>query len=165
LGQILRYVTGNRLFKYPEELPDFHIPYDRLTQQQKLAEINKEIDVESETPTPAAVEEAEEMERTVTAEDQDDNVDVEKRATHQSRAGLENLTSVKSLSRTQTIPYTRERFEVDQILNAQKTLSLPIQPMITSTGQVLVTWYTTDDQDNPHNWSQKKKSYVSFLIW
>jgi DHA1 family multidrug resistance protein-like MFS transporter len=164
LGQIIRFVSGNRLLRYPEEEPDFQIPFERIVHQRKLSEINKEIDVESDSPSPA-VEEAEELDRAVTAEDRGDNVDMEKAETNRSRAGLEKLTSVRSIARTQTIPFTRERFEADQILAAQRTLSLPIEPTVTSTGQILVTWYTTDDQDNPQNWSQKKKSYVSFLIW
>ena len=57
------------------------------------------------------------------------------------------------------------RFEAEQEMAAQRTQSIPIEPTITSTGQVLVTWYTTDDQLNPQNWSRGKKSYVSALIW
>jgi DHA1 family multidrug resistance protein-like MFS transporter len=112
-------------------------------------------------------EPVEEPVEATTPEYQDQNIDIEKTETQMdnSHSGLEKLTSVKSLSRTQTLPYTRERFEVDQILAGQRTLSLPIQPVITSTGQVLVTWYTTDDQENPQNWSNKKKGYVSTLIW
>jgi DHA1 family multidrug resistance protein-like MFS transporter len=164
LGQIIRLVSGTRLLRYPEEEPDFQIPFERMTHEKKLSEINKEIDVQSEAPS-SGVEEHEAMEKVETAQDRNQNFDIEKRETNLSRAGLEKLSSVKSISRTQTIPFTRERFEADQILAAQRTLSLPIEPVITSTGQILVTWYTTDDQDNPQNWSQKKKSYVSFLIW
>jgi len=164
LGQIIRFVSGNRLLRYPEEEPSFQIPYERVAHQQKLSKVNEEVDTPPEPPTPPT-EEYEKIDRVPTEEDRDEGFDVEKAETHRSGVGLEKLTSVKSLSRTQTIPYTRERFEVERELIAQRTLSLPIQPVITSTGQVLVTWYTTDDQANPQNWSQKKKSYVSFLIW
>ena len=164
LGQIIRFVSGNRMLRYPEEEPSFQIPYERVAHQQKLSKVNEEVDTPPAPPTPPT-EEYEKIDRVLTEEDRDEGFDVEKAETHQSSAGLEKLTSVKSLSRTQTIPYTRERFEVERELIAQRTLSLPIQPVITSTGQVLVTWYTTDDQANPQNWSQKKKSYVSFLIW
>jgi DHA1 family multidrug resistance protein-like MFS transporter len=174
LGQIIRFISGNRLLRYPEEEPGFQIPFERLTQKRKLSEINEQISAVSEASTPTKEEEAEELEpaeetenihNVMTAEDVDEHVDVEKAKTGQTHQSLNKLTSVKSIARTQTIPYTRERFEVERELIAQRTLSLPIQPEITSTGQILVTWYTTDDQDNPQNWSQKKKSYVSFLIW
>jgi MFS transporter, DHA1 family, multidrug resistance protein len=170
LGQIIRFVSGNRLLRYPEEEPGFQIPFERLTKQRKLSEINKEINAESEekiaTEGGEPKEEAEEFEpidNVMTAEDASEDIDVEKAKTDQQ--GLGKMTSVKSLLRTETIPFTRERFEVERELIARRTLSLPIEPIITSTGQILVTWYTTDDQDNPQNWSQKKKSYVSFLIW
>jgi DHA1 family multidrug resistance protein-like MFS transporter len=164
LGQIVRFVSRHRLLCYPEEESGFQIPFERMIHEGALSDIIKEIDVESDTPSPA-VEEVEDLDRAVTAEDPGENVDMEKAETYRSRAGLEKRISVQSISRTQTIPFTRERFEADQILAAQRTLSLPIEPTITSTGQILVTWYTTDDQDNPQNWSQKKKCYVSFLIW
>jgi MFS transporter, DHA1 family, multidrug resistance protein len=162
LGQIIRFVSRNRLLRYPEEEPGFQIPFERMTHEKKLAELNKEINVDSETPTPPA-EEYENIDHVLTEEDKGEDQDVEKSASNHT--GMEKLTSVQSLGRTQTIPNTRERFELEQQLAAERTLSLPIQPVITSTGQVLVTWYTTDDRDNPHNWSQKKKSWVSFLIW
>jgi DHA1 family multidrug resistance protein-like MFS transporter len=165
LGQIIRLVSRNRLLKYPEEEEGFQIPFERLAREAKLAQINEENDSEKqEDPTPAT-EEYENIEHILTQEDKNDDFDVERLASDHLHGALEKITSVKSLQRTQTIPYTRERFEVDQQLVAQRTLSLPIQPVITSTGQILVTWYTTDDQANPQNWSQKKKSWVSFLIW
>lgn len=41
-----------------------------------------------------------------------------------------------------------------------KTKSIPIAPTTTTDGNILVTWYTTDDPENPQNWSQIKKSLV-----
>lgn len=174
LGQLLRLVSGNRLFRYPEEEPGFQIPFDRLAQQQKLDEINKELHAETagDATPPEETEEVEKedtfqpLDHIVTADDTAGNVDVEKaRSSRSSRPDLDKVQSVKSLSRTSTTPYSNERLEVEAELAAERTKSLPIQPTITASGQVLVTWYTTDDQDNPQNWSQGKKSYVSFLIW
>jgi MFS transporter, DHA1 family, multidrug resistance protein len=165
LGQIIRFVSRNRLLKYPEEVEGFQIPFERITHEAKLAQINEDADSEKQEDITPPTEEYENIAHVLTQEDKGDDFDVERSATQRSHGGLDKITSVKSLSRTQTIPFTRERFELDQQLAAQRTLSLPIQPVITSTGQILVTWYTTDDQDNPQNWSQKKKSWVSFLIW
>lgn len=164
-GQIIRFVSRNRLLKYPEEEEGFQIPFERMAHEAKLAQINEDADSEKQEDITPATEEYENIEHVLTQEDKGDDFDIEKTGTQGSQAGLDKIQSVKSLSRTQTIPFTRERFELDQQLAAQRTLSLPIQPVITSTGQILVTWYTTDDQDNPQNWSQKKKSWVSFLIW
>lgn len=165
LGQIIRYASRNRLLKYPEEEEGFQIPFERMTHEAKLARINEDANSDKQVDITPASEEYENIEHVLTQEDKGDDFDIEKTGSRGSRAGLEKILSVKSLSRTQTIPFTRERFEVDQQLAAQRTLSLPIQPVVTSTGQILVTWYTTDDQDNPQNWSQKKKSWISFLIW
>ncbi|TID14377.1 putative caffeine resistance protein 5 [Venturia nashicola] len=165
LGQIIRFVSRNRLLKYPEEVEGFQIPFERMKHEEKLARINEDADSDKQEEVTPATEEYENIDHVLTQEDKGDDFDIEKSGTQGSPAGLDKVQSVKSLSRTQTIPFTRERFEVDQQLAAERTLSLPIQPVITSTGQVLVTWYTTDDQDNPQNWSQKKKSWVSFLIW
>lgn len=165
LGQIIRFVSRNRLLKYPEEEEGFQIPFERMTNEVKLAKINEDADSDKQEDVTPATEEEENIDRVLTQKDKGDDFDIEKVGSQGSRAGLDKVQSVKSLSRTQTIPFTRERFEIDQELAARRTLSLPIQPVITSSGQILVTWYTTDDQDNPQNWSQKKKSWVSFLIW
>lgn len=64
------------------------------------------------------------------------------------------------LTRTST-RYSVERFEQEQELAMNKTKSLPIAPTTTADGNsILVTWYTTDDPENPQNWSQTKKSMV-----
>lgn len=61
------------------------------------------------------------------------------------------------MSRTSTRPYTQERFDVERALDAEKTKSLVIMPTKTSDGNILVDWYTTDDKENPQNWSSGKK--------
>lgn len=63
------------------------------------------------------------------------------------------------LSRSST-RYSVERFEQEQALAMNKTKSLPIAPTTTTDGNILVTWYTTDDPENPQNWSQTKKAMV-----
>jgi DHA1 family multidrug resistance protein-like MFS transporter len=172
VGMLIRLASRNKLLRYQEEKPDFQIPYEHLLRKEKLDEINKEINAESKTQIPG-IEEVEDQEkddlaRHATVEDLNGpNYDVEHAATQTqtSRAVLEQLTSIRSIDRSSTLPYTRERFEADQILAVQRTVTIPIQPEVTASGQILVTWYTTDDQENPQNWSQTKKSYVSFLIW
>jgi DHA1 family multidrug resistance protein-like MFS transporter len=43
------------------------------------------------------------------------------------------------------VPYTHERFDVEQALSAEKTKSIAIAPTKTKDGIILVDWYTTDD--------------------
>lgn len=49
------------------------------------------------------------------------------------------------LTRTSTTAYTRERFDVEQAIAAEKTKSIAIAPTKTRDGVILVDWYTTDD--------------------
>lgn len=56
-----------------------------------------------------------------------------------------------------------EKAETDQPHSSGE--SLVFGKVVTSTGHILVTWYTTDDPANPQNWSSRKKGFVSCLIW
>ncbi|CAK7237358.1 hypothetical protein SBRCBS47491_009948 [Sporothrix bragantina] len=83
-------------------------------------------------------------------------------------------------SREETMPYTRERLEVDELHETQRTRSLAVVPQIirTTTGSknrttgeneyqtvIVVDWYTTDDPANPLNWSTRRRSIITFIIW
>jgi len=151
-GQIIRLVSRRKLFRYPEEEPGFEVPFERA-----LKEEAEESDIDS---GPTALQDQANATQFSTA------VDVEKaEANHSSDANTGRPTLVKSQSRLQGGSNPSERLEIERELEIQRTLSAPIQPVVTSSGQVLVTWYTTDDPANPQNWSSKKKSYVAFLIW
>jgi DHA1 family multidrug resistance protein-like MFS transporter len=79
------------------------------------------------------------------------------------RAGpgaIRSHTLSSQVSRSSTRPYTRERFDVERAIAAEKTESVVLAPTKTSDGTILVDWYTTDDIDNPQNWSMKKKWVV-----
>ncbi|KAF1995014.1 MFS general substrate transporter [Amniculicola lignicola CBS 123094] len=43
-------------------------------------------------------------------------------------------------------------------------VSLVIHPVKSKDGVILVDWYSTDDPDNPYNWSSSRKTIVSALI-
>lgn len=73
-----------------------------------------------------------------------------------TRTTLSEIHSV--LTRTSTAAYTRERFEVEQAIAAEKTKSIAIAPTKTTDGVILVDWYTTDDPANPQNWPTSKKA-------
>lgn len=64
------------------------------------------------------------------------------------------------LTRTSTTPFTRERFDVEQVIEAEKFKSVAIAPTKTSDGTILVDWYTTDDPANPQNWAASTKGWV-----
>ena len=142
LGQIIRWVTGNRMFKYPEEEPGFELPLQYITQ------LNSEKDTQLHSPStnsPAAVS-ASDLSATSTKQD------------------LEGLGVTRTKSRLDTAPYSNERFEVEQQLAIERTKTLPIAPKKTSDGIILIDWYTTDDPANPQNWSSLKRGFITFLM-
>jgi DHA1 family multidrug resistance protein-like MFS transporter len=62
------------------------------------------------------------------------------------------------------MPYSNERFEVEQQLALERTKTIPIVPKKTTDGIILVDWYTTDDPANPQNWSSRKRMFVTFVM-
>jgi len=57
----------------------------------------------------------------------------------------------RELTRTSTAPYTQERFDIEQGIEAERTTSIAIAPTKTADGTILVDWYTIDDPANPQN--------------
>ncbi|KAL9107519.1 MAG: hypothetical protein Q9227_007621 [Pyrenula ochraceoflavens] len=67
-------------------------------------------------------------------------------------------------TREQTTPYTLERHEIELEELAQRQESNVIKPQKTSDGIILIDWYTTDDPENPQNFSFGKKLQVCAVI-
>lgn len=61
-------------------------------------------------------------------------------------------------------PY-HEQSRADAMVDLQKTTSVPIVPKRTKTGAILVDWYYTNDQENPRNWSKKKRGLITEIIF
>lgn len=56
------------------------------------------------------------------------------------------------------------RLEADEIHNLEKHQSIPIAPQQTKDGAVLVDWYFTDDDADPHNWTNGKRLAITLII-
>ncbi|KAH7109105.1 multidrug transporter [Dendryphion nanum] len=161
-GQLSRFITGNRVFKYPEELPDFQCPHGYI--DELSANNDKKTETQHED---AALAESTEVSNEAVEEIATPlSTDVEKAEPNSSDD--ESLKPVKTtnstMHRTSTLPWTPERLRADEILALEKAKSRPIEPLRTLEDTILVDWYATDDQDNPQNWSQKKKAWAAFLI-
>jgi DHA1 family multidrug resistance protein-like MFS transporter len=137
LGQTIRWLTKNRLFQYPEERADFELPVQYATQLN--SEKNQRPPSSLHRPT------------TLTLPPSEDS-------------DLESLGMIKTKSRHYAAPYSNERVETERQLALERTKSVPIIPMKTSDGIILVDWYTTDDPANPQNWSSNKRAFVTFLL-
>lgn len=160
LGVVIRFATGNRVLKYPEEEPGFRCPNcyqngDAPTKEgsQKSSspptdEEKQDIEKAGTTPIPSPgnefppmVEEAIEPLR-----------DVEKASSTDSEppTDFQRVKSASSaLTRTRTLPYTQERLREEEAMAIERRESIPIAATKTADGTILVDWYTTDDQENP----------------
>lgn len=149
--QIIRFVTKNRILRYPEEEPGFVCPscYDSGSNslEKKLTQI---IETSSMTPTPATERTSEEA-----AEPREDVLDLEKQETiienQADQRGSEAVTVHRTKTREETLPFSEERFDVERAAAATRSASLPIQAAVTNQGEILVDWCTTGDPANPQN--------------
>jgi DHA1 family multidrug resistance protein-like MFS transporter len=162
LGQLLRWVTRNRVLKYPEELPGFELPaaYTAVlnasdnadsaasrTLSGRRTKSSRRSSGDETSPTPGTL-------------------DLEKKETEieRSRDDIEALGLSRTKSRLETAPYSEERLEIEAELALERTQTKPIVPQKTSDGNILVDWYTTDDPANPQNWSNLKRFFISLII-
>ena len=176
-GQLVRYFSKNRLLQYPEERADFQVPESythphlakkstRSSRRSSTPRVvhptvptNDEKIEENEEPR-EAVEPIVETDKDVEKAD-DDSISTD----DETEADMVRIkTNASSIHRVETLPYTNERLALDQEMAIERTKSSPIAPTTTADGLILADWYTTDDQDNPQNWSQKKKFWTAFLI-
>ena len=167
LGQIIRWVTKNKLLQYPEEKAGFELPssYNVLlnpsggTATNNLASrtITKN---ESRRRSSISSSVGETLEADLT-------LDLEKNETvtpENYGNDLDAASLVRTKSRLDTTPYTEERLGVETELALERTKTKPIVPVKTTEGNILVDWYTTDDAANPQNWSNGKRLGVSVII-
>lgn len=148
IGQLLRFITKNKILRYPEELDGFQLPetYTAMLNNEKAISHS---DSEAGEKT---IEDLPELKHHIT--------------TRSVRSG--DLEATAALTRTKTresiTPYSNERLEVEAELAVERTKSIPVVPQKTADGNILVDWYTTDDPANPQNWSLGKKNLVSLII-
>ena len=138
-GQALRWMSSNRLFRYPEERDGFELPAAYITQLNSERNVHLHTNVTS-TPTATSG------------------------AISPSDTSFESPGVAKTKSRHETMPFSNERFEVEQQLALERTRTIPVVPEKTSDGILLVDWYTTDDPANPQNWSGGKRALIVLLM-
>ena len=174
IGQIIRYVTKKRFFKYPEEEEGFVIP-DAYANPDALLnpkDIQKESTGESiadpSNPSPEAATPS--TERRESEANLQNNYDLEKAETQYQPISTGPGSSpyahiTRTKTREETLPYTNERLEVERVATLDRAVTRPIVPQVTNRGEILVDWYTTDDPDNPLNWSAGKKKFATIILW
>ena len=186
VGQLLRYVTRNKVLLYTEERPGFQCPScyaepdaaeKRLqaamrstssTSMEKSADEKADVEkaaLEPAEPTEPA-EPAEDLNRVETSR----SVDLERMETARDLEKSQTLKSTMSRVNTRSaLEKAVTRAELEEAFRAatqdlSKEPSRPILPERTADGTILVDWYTTDDPENPQNWSQGKKAATASQI-
>jgi len=150
LGQAIRLISGNRYLRYPEERPDFELPaeYAALLNHQEKSKLQPHIFQRPDFDS--------------TSQNRSNN-ETHDTAPKDEEPSLERLATFRTVSSIRTAPYNNERLQAEQALDMERTKSIPIAPKH-SAGLILVDWYTTDDPENPQNWSSFKKGLVVFII-
>ncbi|KAL3418301.1 major facilitator superfamily transporter [Phlyctema vagabunda] len=152
LGQMIRWITKNRVLRYPEEIPGFELP---VTYHTVLNSSDKKGTVAQHTLPSDSTGVS-----TLSSRD----LDLEKAETQPDSSSQEPLDLSRTRSRLSTAPYSEDRLEIEAELAIKRTQTNPIIPQKTSDGTIVVDWYTTDDPANPQNWSNKKRFLVSLII-
>ncbi|GKT45740.1 trehalase [Colletotrichum spaethianum] len=150
IGQLIRFITRNKLLQYPEEKPDFQLP------QQWLDVVESEKEVPAEEATIAAS-----LRSSNSIQTDEENKLFPKEL---EDAASYDASLQRTRSRQETVPYTQDRLEIDEIHEIQKTKSMPIVPKKTKDGVILVDWYFSDDVENPQNWTNSKRGLITAII-
>ncbi|KAF5716783.1 cycloheximide resistance [Fusarium mundagurra] len=172
LGQLIRFVTRNKYLQYPEEKPDFKLPESWvavINNPDAIIEESSPNDnrvltgtalASSASSTVAAEEDPKlrgENEKNERSEKNDENDDIE-------RADPQPMRLHRSRSPQETQAYTVDRFEADEEHDVEKVKSIPVVPKRTKDGSILVDWYFSDDNENPHNWTNNRRLGVTLII-
>lgn len=167
-GQLVRAITKNRFFRYPEELPGFQIPWQNvkaIEKEEEAEEVVVEPQPDLNIPKDDSSTEVDPSLKDIEVEDPKaiDPEALEQTVTAQSYTGTHIPGHI--LTRETTAQWTPERLAVEQAEEAARSQSNIISPTKTQDGIIVVDWYTTDDQANPQNWSSGRKALVAANIF
>ncbi|KAF2087620.1 MFS general substrate transporter [Saccharata proteae CBS 121410] len=168
LGQIIRFVTRNRVLQYPEERPDFQSPITHTT-SEKEEEIEDE-GVGDENAKTEGIEREESIAslslsqtRTASTGSSIGQSNLEKANTAATaRTQLSRVGTRTALHLSHTLADLEQQYSIASL---GREPSRPIAPTRLDDGTVLVEWYTTDDPANPQNWSTGKKAFAALQIY
>ncbi|RMY09012.1 hypothetical protein D0868_04479 [Hortaea werneckii] len=160
LGQIIRAVTQNRYLLYPDERPDFVIPYPSQLPKDDICVNNREFDLE-ESASPN------EFGKSSAGEDAaaTGNGIITRKNGVSICPNLEKGCNCQYPSAADTTAdghYTKS----PQRSNSCKRLRIdPEVGLRKGNDVILVGWYHENDPENPQNWSVGKKAMVTSVLW
>ncbi|KAL5388024.1 hypothetical protein PMIN02_007883 [Paraphaeosphaeria minitans] len=163
-GRLIRILTKNRVFKYPEKDPNFQCPNsyaEGRTASIRCSVASRKPTNQSAGPTNTEDTEKQELQDDSTIQappagigetvgDPMRNIEKVLSASSSAADSSEMLRPVSSnITRTKSLPYTAGRLHQDEQAAIERKESRPIAPMKTADGSILVDWYSTDDPENP----------------
>jgi MFS transporter, DHA1 family, multidrug resistance protein len=168
VGQLIRLATGSRYLRFPEEEPGFQLPWESVLADEKAEEAAAEATPDRRASEPPASPESENDSPIAPADpekaDRDYNTLTQQPTARSQVSRTTKLTTSRTVTREQTRPYTAERFNTEQEEAIERGQSSVIIPTKTADGVILVDWYTTDDPENPQNWSSMRKSGAVAIV-
>jgi DHA1 family multidrug resistance protein-like MFS transporter len=165
-GQIVRYITNNRVFQYPEERADFQLPaaYTHTEAKQLDSDTNSTSTTDSGEPPIEEVYHPDivaELEKVDTRSEDEELSDLEKlqtvRTNYTARTQISRVGTRTALSKSISRADLEQQFSLAAL---EPGPSRPIDPETRQDGTILVDWYTTDDAENPQNWLFGKKLLI-----
>ncbi|KAM0453098.1 hypothetical protein ACHAPV_009213 [Trichoderma viride] len=163
-GVLVRWITKRERLKYPDEKADFQ--YRDLymsegprepTPPPTLRVVNhSQEDLRHDEQSPPVAPASQETSSLSTEEENELDPDCQVLSHIVSRPRMSHVDSYASLEKA----YTDAALQA----NAREQRST-IQPKKLENGTIVVDWYTTDDHENPQNWSSRKKLFVVLQIY
>ncbi|CAH0021898.1 unnamed protein product [Clonostachys rhizophaga] len=148
IGQVIRFLSRGRYLKYPEEKEGFKLPDAWIQMVHDLespsAKIAPDATTASESGSTVLNGEGKQPRRS-TADDE--------KPSPPPRDSMEDIQIEQA-----------HNDEENNNMAIQRTKSIPIVPRRTKDGAILVDWYYTDDPENPHNWTIKKRLVTTLII-
>jgi DHA1 family multidrug resistance protein-like MFS transporter len=163
LGQLIRFITRNKYFQYPEEKPGFQLP-----EAWNIVLNNPDAIIEESSPNTNAVLASSASSTVAATEDPkakgESDKDKDNEKNDVERGDSQPIRLHRSRSPQETQAYTIDRLEAEEEHDVEKVKSIPVVPKRTRDGSVLVDWYFSDDNENPHNWTNNRRLGVAVII-
>ena len=166
IGQMVRWVTKGKMLQYAEEKPGFQVP---SSYGKHMSEVSSPGDIEKPDPlrSPNGAPTSNHLSNVETRPDYEfQQASATEQAELHAKKTLSVVSSRSRMDRVTTRQGVAEAYRMaTQQESLQKVGSQPIIPQKTADGVILVDWYTTDDPENPQNWSSKKKGFAVLQIY
>lgn len=165
-GAIIRWTTKRNYLKYPEELSSFHCPHLYMNAgpaEPETTEITESHGLEAANQSEEDLRNHERSHSVAPP-----SVDTSTQSSEGSDLDDESLSKIVSrpqMSRVGTLASLQEAYTAATLQENVRSHPTAIHPKKTETGITLVDWYSTDDPENPQNWSSKKKFFVVLQIY